>query len=110
MPAHTEKNIDAVGLVLAGGQPRRMGTDKALVEFGGRPLVAHAVGILEAVGLKVFIAGARADARSRLASYAPVIPDREEGLGPLGGICSAFASTSAAWGVFLPVDIPLLPS
>jgi molybdopterin-guanine dinucleotide biosynthesis protein A len=87
-----------------------MGTDKALVDFGGRPLIAHAMGILEAAGLKVAIAGARAEACARLATYAPVIQDREAGLGPLGGICTAFASTSAEWGVFLPVDIPLLPS
>lgn len=105
-----ETDADAVGFVLAGGQSSRMGTDKALVEFGGRPLAAHAVGILQAAGLKAFIAGAQADARSQLASYAPVIPDREAGLGPLGGICTAFEFTRAKVGVFLPVDIPLLPS
>jgi molybdopterin-guanine dinucleotide biosynthesis protein A len=87
-----------------------MGTDKALVEFDGRPLIAHAVGILKAAGLKVFIAGARAEARSQLEPYAPLIPDREPGLGPLGGICTALASTKSDLGVFLPVDVPFLPA
>jgi molybdopterin-guanine dinucleotide biosynthesis protein A len=101
---------DAAGFVLAGGQSRRMGAEKSLVEIGGRPLIAHAVGILAAAGLPVFIAGAREEARSRLEPYAPVIPDHEPGLGPLGGICTALAATTAEYGVFLPVDVPLLPS
>ena len=35
---------------------------------------------------------------------------RPSGRGPLGGICAALASTEARWAVFLPVDLPLLPS
>lgn len=100
----------AEGFVLAGGRSSRMGTDKALVEFGGRPLVAHAVGMLLAAGVKVVIAGALAEVRSRLEPYAPVVPDREAGLGPLGGVCTALASTQAELGVFLPVDVPFLPA
>jgi molybdenum cofactor guanylyltransferase len=101
---------EAVGFVLAGGRSSRMGIDKALLEFRGRPLVAHTAGILENAGLKVFIAGARAEAGPGLKPYAPLIPDREPGLGPLGGICTALASTEAEFGVFLPVDLPLLPA
>jgi molybdopterin-guanine dinucleotide biosynthesis protein A len=101
---------DGVGFVLAGGQSRRMGRDKAEVEFCGRPLAAHAVDMLKAAGLDVFIAGAREDAGARLEQYAPVLFDREPGLGPLGGICTALASTTANLAVFVPVDVPLLPA
>jgi molybdenum cofactor guanylyltransferase len=103
-------DAEAAGFVLAGGQSTRMGTEKSLIEFEGRPLIAHAVGILAAAGLPPFIAGARAEVRSRLEPYAPVIPDAEPGLGPLGGICAALAATTAAFGMFLPVDVPLLPA
>ena len=104
-----EPDRDATGFVLAGGQSSRMGTDKAWVVFQGRPLIEHAAGILSQARLPIFIAGARGDAAMRLGSYAPVIPDVQPGLGPLGGICAALASCSTDFGVFLPVDVPLLP-
>ena len=86
-----------------------MGRDKALVEFGGETLVARAIAILRAAGLPVSIAGSRPEARPRLESYAPVVPDAEPDRGPLGGICAALKSASAPYAVFLSVDLPLLP-
>ena len=100
---------DAAGFVLAGGQSSRMGKDKALLEFGGRPLIAHAAGILIEAGLPVYIAGGRAETREALAAHAPVIGDAEPGLGPLSGVCSGLASTAGDFGVFVPVDAPFLP-
>jgi molybdopterin-guanine dinucleotide biosynthesis protein A len=96
---------EAVGYVLAGGRSSRMGTDKALIELDGKPLIAHALGILRDAGLNPSIAGAR----SSLEKFAPVVPDLFPDQGPLRGICSALASTSARWAVFLTVDLPLLP-
>jgi molybdenum cofactor guanylyltransferase len=95
-----------VGFVLAGGRSSRMGADKALVQLGGQPLVAHALRILREAGLTVSIAGGNPE----LATFASVVEDRQPGLGPLSGICSALASTRAEWAVFTSVDLPLLPS
>ena len=96
----------AAGFVLAGGQSSRMGEDKALVRFAGRPLVEIALEVLRGAGLDVFIAGAR----SSLAGFAPVVEDSESGLGPLSGILAALESTDRRRAVFLPVDLPLLPA
>ena len=101
---------EAVGFVLAGGQSSRMGQDKALLLFAGRPLVAHALSIFSRAGIAASIAGVRSSARTALEAFAPVVEDAEPGLGPLAGICAALASTSARYAVFLPVDLPLLPS
>jgi molybdopterin-guanine dinucleotide biosynthesis protein A len=101
---------DAAGFVLAGGQSSRMGRDKALLDFAGRPLVEHALDILKQAGLPATIAGAAPSARASLEAFAPVIEDAAPGLGPLSGICVALASTSARHAVFIPVDLPLLPS
>lgn len=88
-----------------------MGAEKALVEFRGRPLVENALEILSSAGLTASIAGANsASAKSTLEAFAPVLPDLEPGLGPLGGICAAMASSLARWSVFVPVDMPLLPA
>jgi molybdenum cofactor guanylyltransferase len=97
--------INVSGFVLAGGRSSRMGVDKALVELDGKPLVARALGILRDAGLNASIAGSR----SPLQAFAPVVPDAYPDQGPLGGICSALASTSARWTVFLTVDLPLFP-
>ncbi len=97
--------MDAVGIVLAGGRSSRMGMDKALVEFEGRPLIGHALALLRGAGLSVAIAGARPD----LAGRAPVVDDLGSSRGPLGGICGAMQVTLVTWFVFIPVDLPLLP-
>jgi molybdopterin-guanine dinucleotide biosynthesis protein A len=100
---------ESAGFVLAGGQSSRMGRDKALLEFAGRPLIAHALAILQKAGLPAKIAGAIPPARASLQAFAPVVEDATPGLGPLSGICAALAATSARHAVFLPVDLPLLP-
>lgn len=104
--AGEDREPDAEGFVLAGGESSRMGCDKALLDFAGQPLIAHALGILREAGLRAGIAGARAP----LQSFAPVIADSEPGSGPLGGICAALESSPAGWAVFLPVDLPLFPA
>ncbi len=115
---------DASGFVLAGGQSSRMGRDKALLPFAGQPLIAHALAIFREAGLEAAIAGV-APARSTsaaqisgvnpqtngaLAAYALVIDDPQPGLGPLAGICAALTAVATRYAVFLPVDLPLLPS
>ena len=94
---------DAAGFVLAGGRSSRMGSDKALIELDGEPQIVRALNILRGAGLSLTIAGGG----FHLSAYAPLLDDA--GLGPLGGICAALASTTAAHGVFLSVDMPLLP-
>jgi molybdopterin-guanine dinucleotide biosynthesis protein A len=100
------RELDAAGFVLAGGLSSRMGTDKALVEFEGQPLIGRAIDMLRATGLPASIAGAR----SSLEAFAPVVPDLQSGLGPLGGICAALRSTPARHALFLAVDQPRVPS
>jgi molybdopterin-guanine dinucleotide biosynthesis protein A len=91
--------------VLAGGQSTRMGRDKALLEFGGRPLIEHALDKLRALGFAPRIVGSRPG----LAAFAEVIPDNYPHTGPLGGIEAALQSSNSEQNLFLPVDLPLLP-
>jgi len=94
----------AAGFVLAGGRSSRMGADKARVELQGEPLIVHTLRLLGEAGLTAAIAGARSDLRL----HGPVVEDA--GVGPLGGLCAALASTQAGYAVFVSVDMPLLPA
>ena len=94
------------GFVLAGGESRRMGRNKALVEFAGEPLILRALKLLRDAGFEPRIAGARAE----LERFAPVIADAEPGRGPLGGVCAALSACPEPRALFIPVDLPLLPA
>lgn len=83
-----------------------MGRDKALLHYAGQTLIARAVDLLKSAGVDPYIVGTRPD----LAVFAPVVEDLHQGCGPLGGIEAALRSSSTKWNVFLPVDLPLLPS
>jgi molybdopterin-guanine dinucleotide biosynthesis protein A len=68
-----------LGAVLAGGQSRRFGSDKAMARLHGRPLIEHAIATLIPFTERVVIIG-REDS----------IPDRPRGgHGPLAGINAA---------------------
>jgi len=98
--------LSAEAFVLAGGRSSRMGTDKALLLLDGAPLIAHALGKTKELGPSARIAGSRSD----LAAYAPVVEDLRPDCGPLGGIEAALAASESDLNVFIPVDVPLLPS
>lgn len=102
----TEHEPGFAGFVLAGGRSSRMGSDKALVELAGRPLIVYALDVLRALGVSATIAGAR----SELSAFAPVVPDAEPDRGPLSGVCAALEHCSADFAVLLSVDMPLLPA
>jgi molybdopterin-guanine dinucleotide biosynthesis protein A len=94
------------GYVLAGGKSSRMGTDKALIELAGKPLVRHAVKKLRRVCMDVRVLGANPE----LEAYAPIVRDLHPGCGPLGGMEAALAHSVFDWNLFMPVDMPFLPS
>jgi molybdenum cofactor guanylyltransferase len=90
--------------VLAGGLSSRMGSDKALLTFHDRTLLAQALKTADAVAGKVVIVGPR----ERYAQYGDVIEDVYAGCGPLGGIHAALRATENNLNLVLSVDMPLM--
>jgi len=104
-------HIKAVtGLILAGGQARRMsGEDKGLVDLAGRPMVERVIEALRPqVGSLLLSANRNLD---RYAAYGyPVVADELDGFqGPLAGVLSALRSVATEFMVAVPCDAPCLP-
>ncbi|CAD5258339.1 MULTISPECIES: molybdenum cofactor guanylyltransferase MobA [Halomonadaceae] len=106
---------DLTGMVLAGGEGRRMGgRDKGLEPFAGLPLVGHVVKRLEGQVAELLInANRNADAYRFFADrvIADVVMDGAEGgfKGPLMGIYSGLQAAKTPWLLVVPCDSPALP-
>ncbi|GAB5468164.1 MAG: molybdenum cofactor guanylyltransferase MobA [Rhodospirillales bacterium] len=107
---------DAVaGLILAGGQARRMGGgDKCLLPLGGRSLLSHIVARL-APQVGPLALNANGDPARFSAYDLPVVEDAVAGqLGPLAGVLTGLLwaqslRPAVRWLVTVPGDGPLLP-
>lgn len=93
------------GVVLAGGDSRRLGRDKAVLSFAGEPLVARAAAKLAAVVEPVVIADR---GRCYLEGFLSVTDG--PGAGPLAGLLGAAAALPGRSLLALACDLPLLPA
>jgi molybdopterin-guanine dinucleotide biosynthesis protein A len=104
-----------VGLVLAGGQARRMGGgDKAFIEIGGRKILDRVLARLQPSCRRIVL-NANGDPQ-RFASWGlPVIADGvKDFAGPLAGILAGMDWTArnypaVEWMASVPGDCPFLP-
>ena len=103
------------GIVLAGGRSERFPTvDKALAPLDGSPLLWHAVDSL-APAVDEVIVNCRRDQRAAFAESlaefqvrfaVDQVPDR----GPLVGLRTALAETTASYAAVVPCDMPAIPA
>lgn len=99
----TIKAMMVAGFVLAGGQSRRMGSDKALLALNGEPMLLRTIRVLREVTEGVYVVGPPA----RYEKFGcPVIADEVPRAGPLGGIITALASNQAPWNLVVACDMP----
>ena len=96
-------NLSAV--ILAGGESRRMGRDKAWLEMGGQPLIRRALSTVRDAGIQGIVISGRAGA-DYSSLGCPVLFDLEPGCGPLGGIERALSAATAPLVLVLAVDLP----
>jgi molybdenum cofactor guanylyltransferase len=98
------------GLILAGGQGRRMGSvDKGLVEFRGRPMVGRVIERFAPQVCDVLINANRNIERYAAFGY-PVVTDAIGGFaGPLAGLERGLAEANHDLVATAPCDSPFLP-
>ncbi len=95
-----------LGLVLAGGQSRRMGQDKALLIREGQSQLGFAVSLLEQVVDGVYVSARSEQQDDPERSRFPTIVDRYEDIGPVAGILSAMDEHPDADWLVLACDLP----
>ena len=97
------------GVILAGGQARRMGgDDKGLVPFQTRPLIQYAINAIKSQVNQVVINANRNLEQYQYYGY-PVISDSLEGFqGPLAGMLSAMETAQTDYILTVPCDSPFI--
>lgn len=104
-----------LGVILAGGQSRRMGGgDKALADLAGSPMLDHVIArFTPQVG--TLILNANGDEQRFAPFKIPVVPDLDERAhGPLAGVVAAMDWVRQSGAVFEAIatvtsDVPFLP-
>ena len=97
--------FDVEGFILVGGASRRMGRDKAVLDFGGQPLLERIAGELSAIASAVSLVGAR----QPYSSFKNV-PDVHQHWGALGGIHAALMAAKTRWAAVVACDLPFVTS
>ena len=98
---------EVTGIVLCGGQGRRIGgIDKPLIRVNGRCLLDHALERLAPQASRIVLSvGANEPAYREFGCE--LVADEEAGEGPLAGLVSAFRVVKTKRALTLPGDTPL---
>lgn len=94
------------GLVLAGGESRRMGCDKAQLRHGELSQLEYVAAVLGEVADAVFVSTRESQAGDSVRSRFENIVDRYDELGPVAGILSALEAYPESDWLIVACDLP----
>jgi molybdenum cofactor guanylyltransferase len=94
-------------VLLAGGESRRMGRDKATLPWRGRPLWEWQIEKLRALRPEKILLSARSDVPWRPVD-AELLRDAPPSRGPLSGLAAALAAIKTDHLITLAVDMPFM--
>ena len=116
-PASFQQNsLDLAAIILAGGQSKRMGRDKALIETNGMPMLQQICEVAQDCCPRVYVVTPWPERyRALLPTDCQMIqearpPDAHQSPGPLVGFAQGLAQIQAQWVLLLACDLPLLRS
>jgi len=106
MDGSLQKEISQLqGFILAGGQSRRMGRDKAQLLLEDQTFVDRIAATLGEVTDSITLVGSR-QSHPRLSSAPDVFP----GWGALGGVQAALSACTSEWAIVVACDLPFVTS
>lgn len=97
---------DLTGIILAGGESRRMGTNKAFVEIEGLPMIRRVLAALRVCCSTVIIVAKDIQPYRRLGVR--VVADAHPAQSALVGLCSGLAAATTPWAFVAACDLPFL--
>ena len=93
------------GIVLAGGKSSRMGEEKGLVMYQGKPMIEHVITVLDSV-CDFIIISSNSDYYNHLSNV--IVNDSILDSGPGSGIAAALQKSTTEVNVIVPCDMPNL--
>ncbi|MDX1437209.1 MAG: molybdenum cofactor guanylyltransferase [Anaerolineales bacterium] len=97
---------DLTGVVQAGGRSRRMGQDKALMDFLGEPLILQPIRILEQLTREILVITNQPQDYAFLNK--PLVKDALPDRGALGGLYTALLAARTAFTATVACDMPFV--
>jgi len=94
-------------LVLAGGQSRRLGRDKALLPWQGHTLIEHIVAQLKDLSDDVLVITGAQKRYGELVDV-PIFADEIRNIGPMGGLYTGLKHARHEYSLAVACDMPLL--
>ncbi|MBI5005882.1 MAG: molybdenum cofactor guanylyltransferase [Nitrosomonadales bacterium] len=95
---------DCTALILAGGDSRRMGQDKAGLVLDGKTLLGHVTGIMQQVFPRVVVSVRQLRGEVEL----PQVCDEQPASGPLAGLIAGLARADTPWVFAVACDMPFV--
>ncbi len=96
---------DLTGILLAGGKSSRMGKEKGLVAFRGKPLAGYGIELLSLFTDRILISSGHP---GYLEFGLEIVPDEVSGRGPAAGLASVLKNSRSPWSLVLACDLPFL--
>jgi molybdopterin-guanine dinucleotide biosynthesis protein A len=98
--------MQVTGVILAGGQSRRMGQDKAFLPFGKGLLIERVIEVVQQVTADVILITNTPERYQRFGL--PMFSDVIAEAGSLGGIYTGLVSTKTPYSLCLACDMPFV--
>lgn len=95
---------DCTALILAGGESKRMGRDKAGIDLNGRTLLEHVTAAMRQMFPKVVVSVRQPRAETAL----PQVCDDPAHTGPLAGLAAGLERVDTPWVFAVACDMPFV--
>ncbi|MCA1746803.1 MAG: molybdenum cofactor guanylyltransferase [Bacteroidales bacterium] len=100
-----EHQTKITGILLAGGQSRRMGRDKGMIRIGKLLMYQYPLKVLESLCNEILISTCNP---MEIEEEYEQVCDKIPGIGPIGGVVTCLERSSNDLNIILSYDLPLV--